>query len=153
MPGQTQRIYYRKDSLALCITLAGKNVVEIDFTHPQDPRIDVSTKHPYLERVDDYFYGRSKSLNLPYLIDTTPFRAKVYEVTRKIPYGKTLSYSEVAAKAGSPKAARAVGAAMAANPLPLIIPCHRVVGSNGKLTGFTGGLNIKEMLLELEGNR
>lgn len=153
MPTQTQSIYYRKDSLALCITLAEKDVVRIEFIHPQNPQIGLSIEHPYLEKVDDYISGRSENLILPYRIDTTAFRAKVYEITRKIPYGKTLSYSEVAVKAGSPNAARAVGAAMAANPLPLIIPCHRVVGSNGKLTGFTGGLKIKEMLLELEGKR
>lgn len=153
MPSKTQSIYYRKDSLALRIRIAGEDVVEIEFVQPQDPQIDLGTKHPYLNQIDDYISGKSKSLELPYMLETTPFRAKVYEVTRNIPYGETLSYGEVAAKAGSPKAARAVGAAMAANPLPLIIPCHRVVGADCKLTGFGGGLNIKEMLLKLEGNR
>lgn len=153
MPNTTQSIYYRKGSLALCITLAGEDVMRIEFIHPQDPQIDLGIKHPYLAKVDDYICGKSNNLELPYLLDTTVFRAKVYEVVRKIPHGKTLSYSKVAAQSGSPGAARAVGAAMAANPLPLIIPCHRVVGSDGKLTGFRGGLNIKEMLLELEGNR
>lgn len=153
MSRNIQILYYRKAPLALRITLMGKDVVEIDFIDAHDPQIDLSISHPYLKVVDEYLQGKSKNLELPYRIDTTAFRAKVYEATKQIPSGKTASYGEIAAQAGSPKAARAVGAAMAANPLPLIIPCHRVVGSSGKLTGFGGGLHIKEMLLELEQNK
>ncbi len=148
-----QILYYRHGLLALRIKLQGKYVIEIEFIDPNDPQIDVSHSHPYLKKVDEYVRGKSKNLDLPYLIQTTEFKNKVYEATRQIPSGKTASYGEIAALAGSPKAARAVGAAMASNPLPLIIPCHRVLGSTGKLTGFGGGLHIKEMLLELERNK
>ena len=80
---------------------------------------------------------------------STPFATKVYEVVAQIPAGQTLSYAEVAEQAGSPKASRAVGNTMARNPIPLVVPCHRVLGANG-LGGFTGGLDLKENLLACE---
>ena len=150
MPNNTHTIYYRSYKIALRITLSGKYVVKIDFIDPEDPEIDLSIQHIYLQKVDDYFWRRSKGLDLPYLLETTPFRAKVYEVVKQIPYGRMMSYGEVAARVGSPKAARAVGSALMANPLPLIIPCHRVVGRRGQLVGYTGGLIIKNKLLDLE---
>lgn len=150
MPNNTHTIYYRSYKIALRITLSGKYVVKIEFIDPEDPEIDLSIQHIYLQKVDDYFWRRSKGLDLPYLLETTPFRAKVYEVVKQIPYGRMMSYGEVAARVGSPKAARAVGSALMANPLPLIIPCHRVVGRRGQLVGYTGGLIIKNKLLDLE---
>jgi methylated-DNA-[protein]-cysteine S-methyltransferase len=81
----------------------------------------------------------------------TPFRRAVLEETMRIPMGRTLTYAELAAKAGNPRAARAVGRVMATNPLPFVIPCHRVVGSNGTLHGYGGGLELKERLLRVEG--
>jgi methylated-DNA-[protein]-cysteine S-methyltransferase len=84
---------------------------------------------------------------------TTPFRAKVLQLTRKIAFGQTASYGELAARAGNPKAARAIGAVMATNRIPIIIPCHRVVASGGAIGGFTArdGINLKRRLLEMEG--
>ena len=79
-----------------------------------------------------------------------PFHRKVWEVVASIPYGETRTYGQVAAEAGRPRAARAVGAAMATNPWPVVVPCHRVVGSGGSLTGFGGGLGLKSRLLEME---
>ena len=82
----------------------------------------------------------------------TPFQMKVWQALREIPYGRTASYGEIARKIGSPGASRAVGGANHRNPLPIVIPCHRVIGANGRLVGFGGGLEIKEALLRLERN-
>lgn len=81
----------------------------------------------------------------------TPFQRKAWAVVRSIPHGQTMSYGDVARKMGHPGAARAVGSAMRANPVPIVVPCHRVIGSDGKLTGFGGGLDLKRRLLRLEG--
>jgi len=84
------------------------------------------------------------------LSQATPFQREVWEITRLIPYGETRSYSWVAEQIGKPEAMRAVGQALAQNPLPIIVPCHRVVASNGKLGGYSGGLEVKRYLLQLE---
>lgn len=83
-------------------------------------------------------------------LDVTPFQKKVLTALQQIPYGETASYGEVAEKIGNPSASRAVGQANARNPIPIVIPCHRVVGSNGTLTGFGGGIEVKQALLDLE---
>ncbi|MDO4630172.1 MAG: methylated-DNA--[protein]-cysteine S-methyltransferase [Planctomycetia bacterium] len=99
----------------------------------------------------EYFSGKRVDFNLLPMNPTgTDFQQKVWTALRKIPYGETVSYGEIARRIGSPKAARAVGMANHVNPLPIFIPCHRVVGSNGKLTGYAPGLKIKRILLELE---
>jgi O-6-methylguanine DNA methyltransferase len=84
------------------------------------------------------------------LVEATPFQQNVWQIVRTIPYGETRSYGWVADKLGLPKAARGVGQALARNPLPIVIPCHRVISSNGSLGGFGGGVEIKELLLRLE---
>jgi methylated-DNA-[protein]-cysteine S-methyltransferase len=98
----------------------------------------------------EYFGGRRKDFDLPLAPDGTPFQRNVWRHLQDIPYGETISYGELAKRVGNPKASRAVGAANGLNPLPIVIPCHRVIGSNGKLTGFGGGLPTKEALLTLE---
>ena len=102
--------------------------------------------------LDRYFRGESVRFEYPLdLRRHTPFQRRILAAIRKIPYGVTRTYGEIAAAAGSPGACRAVGGAAAKNPLPLVIPCHRVVGANGRLVGFSSGLAIKERLLRLEG--
>lgn len=104
-----------------------------------------------VKRFQDYFAG--KLVDFPDKLDlnqATVFQRQVWETTRQIPYGQTRSYSRIARKIGSPGAARAVGQALGKNPLPIIIPCHRVVNSDGGPGGFSGGLRIKEQLLTLE---
>ena len=98
----------------------------------------------------EYFAGRLTHFNLPLAPQGTAFRKKVWFHLAQLPYGKIISYRDLAEQVGNPKACRAVGAANGANPIPIIIPCHRVIGSNGKLTGYAGGLPIKEGLLALE---
>jgi len=97
-----------------------------------------------------YFEGTLKAFSLTLAPHGTPFQLRVLTALQQIPYGKTISYGEVARRIGKPKASRAVGAANARNPLPIVIPCHRVIGSDGSLTGFGGGLDVKKALLALE---
>ena len=97
-----------------------------------------------------YFAGDLDRFDLSLAPEGTVFQLKVWKELCKIPYGETISYGELARRIGIPKASRAVGLANRSNPIPIIIPCHRVIGSNGKLTGYGGGLPIKEKLLALE---
>jgi len=101
-------------------------------------------------QLSDYFSGSLRVFSLPLKPSGTRFQLSVLEELQKIPYGDTVSYGEIAARLGNPQAMRAVGAANGRNPIPVIIPCHRVIGSNGKLTGFGGGLPTKAALLKLE---
>lgn len=98
----------------------------------------------------EYFEGKREIFDIPLNPAGTKFQKKVWEQLRTIPYNSLASYGEIARKLGNPKASRAVGAANGKNPIPLIIPCHRVVGANGSLTGFAHGLAIKEKLIALE---
>jgi methylated-DNA-[protein]-cysteine S-methyltransferase len=97
-----------------------------------------------------YFHRELTQFDLPLAPEGTPFQLSVWNALRSIPYGETISYGELARRIGNPKAARAVGLANGANPLPIVVPCHRVIGSNGTLTGYGGGLPIKEKLLAIE---
>jgi methylated-DNA-[protein]-cysteine S-methyltransferase len=102
-------------------------------------------------QLNEYFAGKRTTFDLPLEPNGTDFQLSVWELLRKIPYGVTTSYGELARRLGEPKASRAVGAANGANPIPIIVPCHRVVGSKGELTGFGGGIERKRWLLEHEG--
>jgi len=110
--------------------------------------------HPLLRRakaqLEEYFQGERKTFDLPLCPQGTVFQQAVWSVMREIPFGETKSYSEIATALGNVNKARAVGGAANKNPLPLVIPCHRVIGSSGRLTGFSGGLNLKQLLLDLE---
>jgi methylated-DNA-[protein]-cysteine S-methyltransferase len=98
----------------------------------------------------EYFSGSRKGFDLPLAPEGTDFQRTVWRELQNIPYGRTISYGELARRIGNSKASRAVGAANGSNPIPIVIPCHRVIGANGKLTGFGGGLPIKQKLLALE---
>lgn len=103
-----------------------------------------------LHQLEAYFAGKLKTFSIDVCLGVTPFQKKVLTTLRHVPYGETISYGELAEKIGTPKASRAVGQANAKNPIPIVIPCHRVIGSNGKLTGFGGGIAVKKALLDLE---
>lgn len=98
----------------------------------------------------EYLNGSRKSFTVPFKLNGTDFQKKVYEVTLKIPYGSTKTYGEIANSIGNPKSMRAVGMALGKNPIWIIMPCHRVIGKNNKLTGYTGGIDKKLALLKLE---
>ena len=101
----------------------------------------------------EYFSGKRKTFDFPLAPKGTPFQLTVWNALLAIPYGDTITYAELAHRIGRPSAIRAVGAANGANPIPVIIPCHRVIGSNGTLTGYGGGIERKQWLLALEGRR
>ena len=100
--------------------------------------------------LEEYFQVKRREFTVPMELQGTPFQLRVWQALREIPYGQTRTYAEVAQAIGSPKAVRAVGLANSKNPISILVPCHRVIGANGKLTGYAGGLQNKAMLLELE---
>jgi methylated-DNA-[protein]-cysteine S-methyltransferase len=101
--------------------------------------------------LDEYFDGRRREFDLPLDLRVASFHADVLSELARVPYGMTTTYGALATKVGHPRAARAVGTVMNRNPIPIVLPCHRVVGSNGSLTGYAGGLDRKRQLLQLEG--
>jgi methylated-DNA-[protein]-cysteine S-methyltransferase len=101
--------------------------------------------------LDEYFEGRRHDFDLALDLRVAPFHEAVLHELARVPYGHTDTYGALAAKVGRPKAARAVGTVMNRNPIPIVLPCHRIVGANGSLTGYGGGLHVKRALLELEG--
>lgn len=118
--------------------------------------MEEDTHHPVLleagRQLDEYFAGKRKTFSVKLKFVGTGFQKQVWNALLTIPYGETRSYGEIAVQIGNPKAVRAVGAAVGRNPLSIIAPCHRVIGSTGKLTGFAGGLAAKSRLLEIEGS-
>jgi len=119
---------------------------------PPDPdwREDFRPLKETIRQLLAYFAGKLENFDLPLAPEGTPFQLQVWRRLCEIPYGETISYGQLAGRIGNPKASRAVGLANGANPIPIVIPCHRVIGSDGKLTGYGGGLPIKEKLLALE---
>jgi methylated-DNA-[protein]-cysteine S-methyltransferase len=119
--------------------------------------ISENEKHPVLreteKQLNEYFAGKRKRFSVKLDAKGTVFQNKVWEALRTIPYGETRSYGRIAAQIGNARAMRAVGAANGKNPISIIVPCHRVIGASGRLTGFAGGLDVKEQLLTLEGNQ
>jgi methylated-DNA-[protein]-cysteine S-methyltransferase len=103
------------------------------------------------QQLAEYFSGRRRDFSLPLAAAGTAFQQQVWSALRQIPFGELRSYRDIATVIGNNKAVRAVGAANGRNPIPIVVPCHRVIGSNGSLTGFAGGLAAKRVLLELEG--
>ena len=105
---------------------------------------------PYATQLTEYFQGKRKSFTVPFDLQGTPFQLAVWNALCEIPYGQTQSYSDIANDIQKPASVRAVGAAIGANPLLISVPCHRVIGKNGSLTGYRGGLEMKTQLLQLE---
>ena len=103
-----------------------------------------------LRQLRAYFAGELRTFDVPLEMIGTEFQRRVWQALRKIPYGETTSYSQLASRIGAPRALRAVGAANGRNPIPIIVPCHRVIGASGHLVGFGGGLEWKRFLLDLE---
>jgi len=127
---------------------------ENEKKHPQpDPEWveDADALAEVSRQLEAYFAGRLEEFDLELAPQGTPFQMQVWRELERIPYGTTISYRELAERIGNPRAVRAVGTANGANPLPIVIPCHRVIGADGRLTGYGGGLEKKEALLALEG--
>jgi methylated-DNA-[protein]-cysteine S-methyltransferase len=124
----------------------GKGQVQPQSEWKKDDRAFTDVK----KQLDEYFAGKRKTFDLKLAPSGTAFQREVLTALQQIPYGETRSYQDIASDVGRPRAVRAVGAANGRNPLPIIIPCHRVIGANGSLTGFGGGLPVKQYLLDLE---
>jgi len=133
------------NEVAICGVFFDTSSVPNGYTQQETPLIKKAA-----QQFGEYFDGKRKSFNLPLILRGTDFQIKVWNALQKIPYGKTISYGELAAIIGNPKASRAVGMANNRNPIPIIVPCHRVIGHDGSLTGYAGGLELKRLLLELE---
>jgi methylated-DNA-[protein]-cysteine S-methyltransferase len=130
----------------------GLRRIEFPNRHELKPewRQDPSQFGDVVRQLEAYFAGELRDFDLPLRMEGTPFQLIVWRELQAIPYGETITYGELARRIDNPKGSRAVGLANGANPIPIVVPCHRVIGSNGKLTGFGGGLDTKEKLLTLE---
>ena len=128
------------------VEFPGRHRVQADDVHDEDPVLQSSAT-----QLREYFAGKRNHFELPLNGAGTDFQQAVWSALARIPFGELRSYGDIAREIGRPKAVRAVGAANGRNPLPIVVPCHRVIGSNGSLTGFAGGLDVKTKLLKLEG--
>jgi len=143
--------------LLLAASDDGLRTIEFDAArHPVKREADwIDGDHPLLQRarqqLGEYFAGKRRSFDLPLDPRGTDFQRMTWQALTTIPYGETISYAELASRVQRPKAMRAVGSANGRNPLPVVVPCHRVIGADGSLTGFGGGLPTKQFLLELVG--
>ena len=141
----------------LLLVIDERGLCQVDFCHSPHPlkieddwQADAQALAPYAEQFGAYFAGERHAFDLPLSQHGTEFQLRVWQALARIPYGQTRSYADIAQTIGNPKAVRAVGAANGRNPLAIIIPCHRVIGQNSSLTGYAGGLAIKQFLLTLE---
>jgi methylated-DNA-[protein]-cysteine S-methyltransferase len=157
---KTQALYWHEiDSPIGRLLLAGDgdSLIHVGFQsgpHPLRPQDDwIADGAPFrlaITQFGEYFAGERRRFDLPLAPRGTEFQLRVWRALTEIPYGKTVAYGELARRIGKPNAPRAVGLANGANPLPVIVPCHRVIGADGSLTGFGGGLPIKRKLLAIE---
>jgi len=140
----------------LKIIVSEQGIHAIYWAHESIEDISRDPRHPWIlktkQQLDEYFKGSRKIFDLLLLPIGTDFQIKVWQVLREIPHGQAIPYGEQARRLGNKNKARAVGMANGQNPIPIIIPCHRVIGANGKLTGFSGGLDNKAWLLAHEKN-
>jgi len=138
----------------LKITVDDQFVKGVEFTAGVEERIPAGLPllNETVAQIEAYFSGRLQNFDLPLAPQGTDFQQRVWQALRQIPFGKTASYQDIARAVGNPKAVRAVGGANHHNPIAIIIPCHRVIGADGKLTGYGGGLWRKEWLLRHEGS-
>jgi len=155
--------FYSEETISgikIAVLVSSKGIKKIFLNSKKESqKFSTATKlrsdDPYLfgvfYQLNEYFAGTRKEFDVPLDIEGTDFQKKVWNELQKIPYGKTISYKTLSEKLGDVKAIRAVGKANGQNPVAIIIPCHRVIGANGNLVGYAGGLDIKEKLLHLEG--
>jgi methylated-DNA-[protein]-cysteine S-methyltransferase len=136
--------------LTLVTTGKGLSAVSFGARIPPNGILDEQANRVYIDQLSEYFVGKRKDFDLPLDLNGTPFQLSVWRALLNIPYGETRTYGEIARSLGKPQAARAVGMANHDNPVAVVVPCHRVVGHDGSLTGYAGGLHLKRALLALE---
>jgi methylated-DNA-[protein]-cysteine S-methyltransferase len=138
--------------LLLLVSERGLVALEFDRGRTREGWVESPAQTaPYARQLEEYFAGRRRGFDLPLDLRGTGFQKRCWQELLKIPYGETRSYADIARAIGNPLAVRAVGLANGQNPIAIIVPCHRVIGSDGSLTGYGGGLETKRWLLELEG--
>lgn len=157
---RSNAMYYTIVSSPVGPLLLAGDETGLHFVHFQSGRTPRLPERNWMEgrqafkgvtrQLDAYFAGKLQEFDLPLVLNGTEFQLRVWRELQKIPYGETMSYSQLARQVGNPEAARAVGLANGSNPIPIIIPCHRVIGNNGDLRGFGGGMQVKKSLLALE---
>jgi methylated-DNA-[protein]-cysteine S-methyltransferase len=135
----------------LCRISYRQEGMEETLARTYGPRVLRAPLDEVRRELDEYFAGTRRAFDLPLDLRVAPFHADVLGELARVPYGRTETYGSLAAKVGRPRAARAVGTVMNRNPIPIVLPCHRIVGANGSLTGYAGGLDVKLRLLQLEG--
>ena len=144
----------RTGKCALRVTAGPTGIEAVELNPEGEPAGGYDENHPLvreaIRQLTAYFAGKLTQFDLPLAMIGTDFQKRVWRVLLEIPYGKTRSYGEIACGIGAPAAVRAVGAANGRNPIAIVVPCHRVIGSSGKLVGYGGGLPMKQMLLNLE---
>ena len=149
--------YYYNSPIGTIKFVCNKNSLEqMQFSDEigENPKHSSKIVSTCKNELDKYFAGKLKKFTIPLeFVKGTDFQRSVWRALQSIPYGETRSYKEIATLIGNPKAVRAVGGANNKNPIGIVIPCHRVIGSSGKLVGYAGGLEKKEMLLKLEGKK
>ncbi len=144
--------YYKSPIGILEIVTSEDSLLSVTFTAEQKQTdINIAILDRAIQQLDEYFQGKRKDFDLKLYLDGTDFQKKVWQQLKNIPFGKTISYKELAAKIGNDKASRAVGGANNKNKIAIVVPCHRVIGANKELTGYAGGLDKKKWLLEHEG--
>jgi O-6-methylguanine DNA methyltransferase len=152
-----ETIYYSRISSPigpLLLAASERGLVALEFGRGRIPAEWVKSEEkiaPFARQLEEYFAGRRRQFDLPLDLRGTDFQQRCWRALLKIPYGETRSYADIARAIGNPAAVRAVGLANGQNPIAIIVPCHRVIGSDGSLTGYGGGLEVKRKLLELEG--
>lgn len=150
------RLYLGQHPEGLCALMLGNAARDklISYIEKTWPEATIKASKPefksIIQQLDEYFTGERTRFELPLVLKGTNFQKKVWQGLLDIPYGKTISYGELADRLNSPGGMRAVGAANGLNPVPVIVPCHRVIAADGSLGGYTGGLGIKRKLLDLE---
>ena len=144
-PSGLGRLAFATEPLDTCAAWARRWLPQARVAHA-DPRLD-----ELAEQLTAYFAGRLRAFTIPLDLRGTPFQLRVWQALLGVGYGEVRTYGAIAAAIGAPRAARAVGAANGANPIPIIVPCHRLVGNDGALVRYGGGLELKRRLLELEG--
>jgi methylated-DNA-[protein]-cysteine S-methyltransferase len=138
--------------LTLASTPKGLASLHFGKRIPQGGIVDVASNREFIQEVGEYFQGKRTHFDLPLDFSGTPFQVSVWQELLKIPYGETRTYGEIARSLGKAGASRAVGMANHDNRIAIVIPCHRVIGQNGSLTGYAGGIHLKQQLLSLEKN-
>lgn len=144
-PQGVARLTFASEPLSWCQTWVDRWWPEANLV------ADDGRMQPVTEQLQAFFRGELRQFNLDLDMQGTPFQREVWQALQQIPFGQTCSYADIANRIGRPKAVRAVGRANGANPVPIVVPCHRVIGKSGKLVGYAGGLELKQRLLDLEG--